>query len=345
MSEIYINKNYAEVINILNKSNYNHIFLLYDTITYRYCKPKLNTLLTNLNIKQTEIIIADGEKSKNINTLQSIISILNNHNANRNTLLINIGGGVITDLGGFCAAIYKRGIDYINIPTTLMGMIDASIGGKTAINFENIKNSIGNFKSPVFTIINQIFLKTLCTKHINNGFFEIIKYALISDNNIWKNIINKTHTPLNISAELIHQCINIKKNYISNDLYDKGNRQMLNFGHTIGHAIESYSLKTPTPLLHGEAIAFGMICESYISYLYKKIRFEDFLIIKKVINEQMQFTDIQLNIDKIISYIYNDKKNINSNVSCIILKKIGNPIIKNNCKREFIIKALQKISS
>jgi 3-dehydroquinate synthase len=203
---------------------------------------------------------------KNIETCQIIWRTMMDNEANRNALTINLGGGVIGDMGGFCASTFKRGMDFIQIPTTLLSQVDASIGGKLGIDFQNIKNSIGLFANPKAVFVNPIFLNTLPQREIRSGFAEIIKHALIVDSEQWQVLkIITDLTKVNWSERLIPS-LNIKKTVVEADPFEKGWRKALNFGHTIGHAVESLLLESTTPLLHGEAIAIGMICESYLSH-------------------------------------------------------------------------------
>jgi 3-dehydroquinate synthase len=245
-------------------TKYAKVFVIVDENTQRDCLPILKLNLPNIDFNI--ILIPSGELQKNIETCQIIWRTMMDNEANRNALTINLGGGVIGDMGGFCASTFKRGMDFIQIPTTLLSQVDASIGGKLGIDFQNIKNSIGLFANPKAVFVNPIFLNTLPQREIRSGFAEIIKHALIVDSEQWQVLkIITDLTKVNWSERLIPS-LNIKKTVVEADPFEKGWRKALNFGHTIGHAVESLLLESTTPLLHGEAIAIGMICESYLSH-------------------------------------------------------------------------------
>jgi len=236
---------------------YSTLFVLVDENTKKWCWPKLKNLSSFK--KATIIEIPSGEDQKNLETCKKIWKLL--ETGDRYSLLINLGGGVITDIGGFTASTFKRGIKFINIPTTLLSQVDASVGGKVGINFEGLKNEIGLFSNPKAVFIDTYFLETLDERNIKSGFAEIIKHALICDYSYW-NEIQRESTNI---EKMIRRSIEIKSDIVHLDPDEKHDRKSLNFGHTIGHAIESISHKSESPLLHGEAIAIGMICETYIS--------------------------------------------------------------------------------
>ena len=302
----------------LDVSSYSKVAILADENTKKNCLnllPKINNSII--------IEIESGEKNKTISTCNLIWEQLTKNNFDRNSLLINLGGGVIGDMGGFCASTYKRGIDFIQIPTTLLAMVDASIGGKLGIDSNSLKNQVGLFSNPELVIINPIFLETLPEEELKSGFAEVVKYALITDKDLWKKITNTSFNNLDWK-EMIYTSLEIKNKIAISDPKEKGERKKLNFGHTFGHAIESYYLKKGTPILHGEAIFMGIILESEISDLTKSEKNE----IKNYIlsNFSLPYTPKKSYLHK---FLLNDKKNQEGKINFSLLKGIGNCTIDN----------------
>ncbi|WP_185873962.1 3-dehydroquinate synthase [Blattabacterium cuenoti] len=311
-----------------------NIFILVDDYTYKYCLPVL--LYHIIFLKKSNIIqIKSGEKEKNIYTCIQICKKLINLKATRNSLMINLGGGVITDIGGFVSSVFKRGIRFINIPTTLLGMVDAAIGYKTGVNLESIKNEIGSFYRPEFLIIDPNFLKTLTEKEFISGKAEMFKHGLIADKNFWINM--KKYHDLNINQNknkweyFIHKSIQIKNKIVKKDPQEKGLRKILNFGHTIGHALESYYMNyKKINLIHGIAIAMGMIYESWISYKINGLSIKNYQEIKLILSRLYPIQKISnIEIDKILLIIEHDKKNDRNKNQFSLLEKIG--ICSYNC--------------
>ncbi|BAO66189.1 3-dehydroquinate synthase [Candidatus Karelsulcia muelleri] len=323
--------------------------ILVDSLTKKYC---LHYFLykTDFFKKKKIIKISSGEKKKNIETCQIIWKKLIKMNADRNSLFLNLGGGVITDMGAFACSVFKRGINFINIPTTLLSMIDASIGGKTGINFFSLKNEIGLFNFPKQIIIDNNLLKTLSFPEMKSGLSEIIKYGLISDINLW-NFLKKSiffKKKIKYDNNIIYQSIKIKNSIIDKDPIEKGLRKILNFGHTIGHAIESYFIfNLKKKISHGHSIAIGMICESWISYKMNMIKKKEFKEIYNVLSKIYSKIEIyNKDIEKIIYFIKHDKKNENKKIKFSLIKKLGyclsnievdNELIKNSIKNSKII--------
>ena len=247
---IWIGENSLSKLDI---STYSKVAILVDENTKRDCLYKLPKIENPLIIE-----IKSGEEYKNISTCNFIWEQLTINNFDRNSLLINLGGGVIGDMGGFCAVTYKRGLEFIHIPTTLLAMVDASVGGKLGIDFKGFKNQIGLFHNPKAVLISTEFLDTLDESELKSGFAEVIKHALILDNPLWLKLKNTTFTDLDWE-DIINHSVQIKNKIILEDPFEKGERKKLNFGHTFGHAIESYYLEKGTPISHGEAIFMGMI--------------------------------------------------------------------------------------
>ncbi len=313
--------------NILAQKDYSKILVLVDEHTEAFCLPLLFSKDSFIHFKL--IKIPSGEEHKTIETCQLIWEQFNQLHVDRNALLINLGGGVICDMGGFAASTYKRGIDFINIPTTLLAMVDASYGGKTGINFNGIKNNIGVFKNAVETIIHPPFLQTLPIRELRSGWAEIIKHGLISDRDYYtriESIADITKITEVEWTEIILTSIHIKSSIVDQDPEERGIRKILNFGHTIGHAIESASLKTNQPLLHGEAIALGMILELELSVEYNNFPIEESKRIAKYIKHL--FEDIfkdnwHSNPDNWKNFLKFDKKNRRDKIQFSLLKEIG----------------------
>lgn len=327
-----------------NLNNFSKIVLLTEK---EIAKLWLIRLKSNLPRKVMEIIIEGGEKSKNLETCQQVWEKMLTLGIDRKSLLVNFGGGVICDLGGFVASVYLRGIKYINIPTTLLAMVDASIGGKTGINFGGVKNILGSFYDPLEIIIDVDFLKTLPERLLIEGFAEMIKHAVIEGKNYFDFVTSKRPTDFTQKEleEIIKKSIEIKLKIVSKDKKeDKGLRKVLNFGHTIGHALESLTLKTTNPLLHGEAVAIGMIAESYLAYLADYLPQKDFFKIEKVIaNAKLPTKASNIPIEKILEMINFDKKNIGGKILFSLPKKIGRVDFDIEVSKELVIKAIDYI--
>ena len=296
----------------LEVSSYSKIAILIDENTKRDCLYKLPKIENSLIIE-----IPSGEENKNISTCNFIWEKLTEHQFDRNSLLINLGGGVIGDIGGFCASTYKRGIDFIQIPTTLLAMVDSSVGGKLGVDFKDLKNQIGVFNNPKSVLIDPEFLQTLPENELKSGFAEVVKHALIADKDLWSKI---TSTPFaNLDwQEIIAISVQIKNKIVRKDPLEKGERKKLNFGHTYGHAIESYYLEKGTPILHGESVFMGMILETDLSSISEEEKQE----IKNFIlsNFSLPFTPKKSDI---LSNLVNDKKNKEGKINFSLLNKIG----------------------
>lgn len=327
----------------LNRKNKSFFFILCDINTYKFCLKQLKNNVFFLRKSQI-ICIFSGEKIKNIESSLYIWRSLSAYKADRNCIFLNLGGGVINDIGGFSASLFKRGIDFIHIPTTLLSMVDASIGGKTGIDLDSIKNEIGIFSFPKIIIIDFYYIQTLCYREIISGKAEILKHGLIYDKNLWKKLKNKYIK--HVWNTEIFASIIIKQNIVKKDPYEiKGLRKILNFGHTVGHGIESYFLIENFPFLHGEAIAIGMICEAWISYLFNKFPLPQFEDIKNTILDSYSFPIIKtFVIQKIIYHIQHDKKNIKEYIRFSLLKEIGNCSFDHKISIENIKNALILIS-
>jgi 3-dehydroquinate synthase len=320
-SDIFLTKEVVTKLGqYLKGKQYSKICVLVDENTEKHCFPLLLKVLPTAHL----IRIKSGEERKTLDTCQYIWSQMTELLLDRKALLINLGGGVISDMGGFCAATYKRGIDFIQIPTTLLAQVDASIGGKLGVDFHGFKNHIGVFHEPKAVLIDSIFLKTLSKDELRSGYAEVIKHCLIADKKKWEDISKKNFNELNWE-DLCKHSIAIKTKITAADPFEKGPRKILNFGHTVGHAIESYYLSIPgKKLLHGEAIAIGMVCEAWLAKKKGYINQKDLDAIKKYIilifGQKVMF---DFDINKILPLTLQDKKNENEVIQASLLDKIG----------------------
>ena len=309
---------YSILNSLIENNNYSKVSVLVDDNTEKFC---LDVFKQIINKEISIIKISSGEEFKNLGTVTKIWNEMTTQNLDRNSLLINLGGGVITDMGGFAANTFKRGIDFINIPTTLLSMVDASVGSKTGINFNNLKNQIGTFADPKLVVIDEQYLETLSEREVKSGYAEIFKHSLISASIF--NLLLENHQ-LYYNEEIINNSIQIKNKIVSNDKYEQNTRKNLNFGHTIGHALESYFLNKENKLTHGEAITIGMICESFMS---NKIFNLDLELVKKIKNHLLRiFPKVYLqheNYDEIINLMSFDKKNHLDKLKFVLLKDLG----------------------
>ncbi len=339
-------KGYETLTEILNPKQYSKIFILVDENTSQYCLPQLlGNLETEIEIEIIELEV--GEMHKNISTCTEVWNALSDLGGDRKSILINLGGGVISDLGGFVACTFKRGIDFINIPTTLLSMVDASIGGKNGVDLGNLKNQIGIIREPKAVIIDTQFLNTLPQNEMRSGLAEMLKHGLIFDKAYWDSFKDLKKLQADDLSQLIYQSIQIKNTIVCEDLTENGIRKALNFGHTLGHAIESYCLENDhkTTLLHGEAIAIGMILESHISREKGLLTNEEYQEIKYIIKdifEPIAFT--QNDIEKIIELLIYDKKNEFGKVQFALLNGIGKIKINQECDNLMIYSAFEDYS-
>jgi 3-dehydroquinate synthase len=326
---------------ILSKS-YSSVFVLTDKNTNNYCYPIIKKFLSQHFV----ITISPGEESKKYETCNTIWMELAAEHADRKSLLINLGGGVIGDIGGMCAGLFMRGIDFINIPTTLLSQADACIGGKTGIDFLHYKNVIGLFNYPQAVFVYPAFIKTLPKREVMSGFAEVIKHYLITDKKGFENLGSKKVIPAEWN-KLITQSIKIKSKITESDPYEKGMRKALNFGHTIGHGIESSFLQEGvSPLLHGEAVAAGMICETFISAEKKLL---DKTTMKRIISFIKNFYDLPVldekRMETILEFIRKDKKNESDKILCTLLNGIGKVKINEEINRDEIFLSMRFYNS
>ncbi|UKM63967.1 3-dehydroquinate synthase [Flavobacteriaceae bacterium GSB9] len=343
-SVIHFNETcYTALNQHLKAHNFSKIFILVDENTHEFCLPKfLSKVSTDVDIEIIEI--ESGEINKNIDTCVGVWNTLSELNADRKSLLINIGGGVITDLGGFVACTFKRGIAYINVPTTLLSMVDASVGGKTGVDLGALKNQIGVISNPHLVLIDTEFLNTLPQNQMRSGLAEMLKHGLITGEGYWNNFLNLSNLSLDDLDRLIHESVIIKRNVVEEDPFENGLRKTLNFGHTLGHAIESYFLSHPEKptLLHGEAIVIGMILECYISS--KLLGFPENLVhnIKDLfISYYGKVTINKGDYAPIIELLKYDKKNSHGSINFVLLEAIGKHKLDCTVDEKLIIESFE----
>ena len=330
-----------ELNNILK--NYTKVFLLVDENSMNSCLP-----LLDINREYDTILIQSGEINKTIEVSTYIWSKLLEFRADRDSVLINLGGGVITDMGGFVASTYKRGIDFINIPTTLLAQVDATTGGKTAINFLEQKNMVGLFVNPKKVFIDTIFLKTLSDRELKNGLAEVLKHGLILDKNYLYFVldeIKKDRADMDWT-KIVDISVELKTKVVEEDFRESGKRKILNFGHTVGHALESYSLKNhKEPLKHGEAVILGMILAINISIKNYSIDKNSVYYIIEELKSIYNFSLEKFNIVELVDFMGNDKKNRDKKILFVLLKDIGVATYNNIVSKKDINKELYLLFS
>ena len=303
-----------DVFSSFDFSSYSKIAILVDENTFKYCYPKLTRIL---DLDHDIITIVSGEENKTIETCNYVWDKLRFCGFDRDSLLISLGGGVIGDLGGFVSSTYKRGIDFLQIPTTLVAMVDASIGGKVGVNLDSHKNYIGSFYNPVSVLVFPEFLDTLPIEHIKSGMVEVIKHYLISSKDSWYELIGIDIDSLDLE-EVIIRSLEIKNKIVLSDPFEDGDRRKLNFGHTFGHAIESYYLSKKNIISHGEAVALGIILESEMSLISISEKKE----IKEYILSNFQLPHLPPKKD-LIQFMKGDKKNFSGKINFSLLNEIG----------------------
>lgn len=332
----------ASLSAFLNQNDYSHIAVIVDEKTQKYCLPLIQHLLPS---KFTKIVIKSGEDHKTLVSCDKIWAAMTKSQMDRHGLVINLGGGVIGDMGGFCASTYKRGIDFIQIPTTLLAQVDASVGGKLGIDFHGLKNHIGVFQFPKTVLIDPTFIQTLPHRQKLSGYAEIIKHCLIRDVEKWDTIAQLDFDQIDL-ADLIAHSVEIKKAVVEEDPKEKGLRKILNFGHTLGHAVETYLLGLgKRSILHGEAIAVGMITEAFLAYQRQLISADELGEIESMLFAT--YGRVKLKSDEIPAIIQltaQDKKNKGSEIRFSLLTGIGDcgydiPVTKAEMKKalEFYI--------
>lgn len=339
-----------EAYSFLNKKiaekKYSKIFIICDTNTHENCLPHFLPLLET-TVEFEIIEFEPGEINKNIETCIQIWRILTELGGDRKSLIINVGGGIVTDLGGFVASTFKRGVDFIHVPTTLLSMVDASVGGKNGVDLGNLKNQIGVIVNPLMVIVDSTYVKTLPSEEIRSGMAEMLKHGLIYDKEYWKKfstLSKENFTQIENLDQLIHRSVEIKNDVVTQDPRENGLRKSLNYGHTLGHAIESYFLENPkkTTLLHGEAIAVGMILEGYVGMKKDLLTGEEYQEIKTLLNkiyDRVSFD--KKDIAAIQELLIHDKKNEYGTIQFALLDGIGKIAINQTVENNLILEAFE----
>lgn len=342
----YGSEGLTSLVQQLNKHEYSSLFVLVDENTEQHC---LTRFLAHTELNPTSVLVMQaGEENKHLSTCEKLWNELSSLGADRNSALINLGGGVVTDLGGFVACTFKRGIDFYNIPTTLLSMVDASVGGKTGIDLGALKNQIGIIQEPQQVVIDSQWLSTLPLEEVRSGFAEMLKHGLIADANYWGKLKGLVNLTPEVLSPYIKPSVAVKSEVVKEDPYEKGLRKILNFGHTLGHAIESYFLVTPSKqrLLHGEAIAIGMVLEAYLSIECCGLSPEEAKEIKLVFQQFYPQVEIkEEDVDAILALLRHDKKNKAGRINFVLLTKIGIPAIDVQVPQELFQKAFDFYAS
>lgn len=330
-----------DLVSAISECEHDRIFVLTDETTQQLCWPKIKNFKALKD--STPIIIKATDTHKNLDTLSQVWQALSNGGATRHSLMINLGGGMVTDLGGFAASTFKRGIDFINIPTTLLAMVDASVGGKTGINFGGLKNEIGVFSDSRFVIINTQFLDTLDHDNICSGYAEMLKHGLISDEHTWAELVTfDLDTPdLSQLQRMVAESIKVKERIVEDDPHEHGIRKALNLGHTMGHAFESFAMRRGTPILHGYAVAYGLISELYMSA--RKTAFPTDRMHQTVRFIRENYDTLNITCDDyptLIELMHHDKKNTSGIINFTLLGNVGDIRINQTANEEEIKEAL-----
>lgn len=323
---------YTALNQLIKSHSYSSIYILVDTNTHQFCSKFLSEKI-EAEVKIEWIEIEPGEEHKTISTCNEIWKTLSETGADRKSLLISLGGGIVTDIGGYVASCFKRGIDFVHIPTTLLGMVDAAIGGKNGVNLDSLKNQIGVIRPPKLVLVDVGYLSTLPQEEMRSGLAEMLKHGLISKADDFFAFDDLSQFQIDKLPELIRDSIQIKTKIAEEDPFEEGLRMALNFGHTLGHAIESYHMESllKTKLLHGEAVAIGMILALKLSVEVLELDQEKCDKASQVIRTYFKLVEFsEDDITKIKSYLKHDKKNSAGNINFVLLEDIGQPKI--NCK-------------
>ena len=339
--KVVISENLTEALaTAIAECEHDRTFILVDETTERCCLP----IVSGLDCVRGAQIIVIGttDSHKTLESLSHVWEALGEGGATRHSLLINIGGGMVTDLGGFAASTFKRGINYINIPTTLLSMVDASVGGKTGINFRGLKNEIGVFSNASTVILDTTFLKTLDAENICSGYAEMLKHGLISNEKMWAELINfdLARPDLQQLQTMVADSVAVKQRIVTEDPLEQGIRKALNLGHTVGHAFESFALKH-SPILHGYAVAYGLISELYLSTV--KAGFPSDKMHQTVSFIKEHYGKMTITCDDyptLLELMTHDKKNVAGTINFTLLGGIGDIRINQTATKEDIYEAL-----
>ena len=340
-TNVYISEDLNEDIEKLIKTfPEDKVFILADEGSYKNCFPKISGV-KGIS-EERSYVIPQGDDNKNAQTTLNVWHFLSHSGADRKSLLINLGGGMPCDLGGFAASTFKRGIQFINIPTTLLAQVDASIGGKTGINFEGLKNQIGVFSQASAVLIDTSFFNTLSRDNMVSGFAEMIKHTLIYSKESWEELreFDIYEPDMEKLRELVSNSIMIKNHFVENDPTEQYLRKALNFGHTYGHAFESFAMKGGNPVLHGYAVAYGMICELYLSHLRLGFPMTDVIDISNYLKKVFGIYKVQpSDYEELFKWMHHDKKNEDNRINFTLLDEIGQLQVNINATKEEVLSA------
>ena len=326
-----------DLVELLRSLSYDGLFILTDENTFNYCLPRIQSIS---EIQSAKLLsISAGDENKTVTSVSQVWKFLSDNGATRKSLLINLGGGMLTDLGGFAAATFKRGIRFVNIPTTLLGAVDAAVGGKTGINFNGLKNEIGAFAPAVAVLIDSNFFKTLDQTNLLSGYAEMLKHALLSSENQLNELLNFDIENVNYQLlnDLLFASVLVKEQIVEEDPTEQGIRKALNLGHTFGHAFESLSYELKRPVPHGYAVAWGTVCELYLSFV--KLGFDQTELMKfsRFIKEHYGiFAFDCTHYQRLYELMQHDKKNESSSINFTLLKAVGNIAINQTANQQEI---------
>lgn len=327
---------------LLDGTQHEDIFIVADKHTVLFC----DRLFEKVDWLPSHVTVLDcGEENKSVESVSRIWMMLSKQGARRSSILVCVGGGVVTDLGGFAASTFKRGMRCINVPTTLLAQVDASLGGKTGFNFNGLKNEIGTFSIPEKVIIDPRFLNHLPVRERMSGFAEMIKHGLLSNREYLIRLLNLEHqeTTQEYMLELIRRSVTIKNEIVTRDPREQGLRKVLNFGHTIGHAIESLSITRGVPLLHGEAVALGLVAELYLSVKEKGFPEEVYREVRDFVKQHYPPYPLMDHVDTLYKLMLHDKKNERWGVNFTLLSGIGEFSLDNYCSKDLVVEALSQV--
>ena len=327
---------------LLDGTKHEDIFIVADKHTVLFC----DRLFEKVDWLPSHVTVLDcGEENKSVESVSRIWMMLSKQGARRSSILVCVGGGVVTDLGGFAASTFKRGMRCINVPTTLLAQVDASLGGKTGFNFNGLKNEIGTFSIPEKVIIDPRFLNHLPVRERMSGFAEMIKHGLLSNREYLTRLLNLEHQEMTqeYMLELIRRSVTIKNEIVTRDPREQGLRKVLNFGHTIGHAIESLSIMQGSPLLHGEAVALGLVAELYLSVKEKGFPEEIYREVRNFVKQHYPPYPLMNHVDTLYELMLHDKKNERWGVNFTLLSGIGEFSLDNYCSKDLVVEALSQV--
>lgn len=337
---LYTNEVDATLSSIIESGNYNLVMVLVDDNTRHHVLPRL----TSHYIGNAHVIeIPAGDYHKNLDSLTHVWQEMERCGATRQSLLVNLGGGVVTDLGGLAAATFKRGIDFVNVPTTLLAAVDAAVGGKTGINFNGLKNEIGAFAPAKAVIVSTCFFSTLPEQELKSGFAELLKHDMLSSHDQFGKLLNFdfNHIDPSVLLALLQESIKVKQDIVEQDPTEQGKRKALNLGHTVGHAFESKAMSDGTPVPHGYAVAWGLVTETVLSHMLLQFPSSDLYSLARFVKDNYGAFHITCDhYDELIGFMLHDKKSLNGEINCTLLRACGNYTINNTVAPQDIKTAL-----